>query len=155
MFLVSFCSLPPIMKEVQSKMLKGNNLLNWHNYSKPLHFLFFIDTLVKWMLKCLAVIFCVFYISLGLVSNKLTLEILIPSSQPTITNYLNPSQIDDKEVVKSFMNGFILFIIGFYFLSFCTTGEIFNEKRIGLRSHYAAFASVTVSYVYINMYIIV
>ena len=106
------------------------------------------------MFKCLAVIFCVFYISLGLVSNKFTLEILLHSSQPTITNYLNPSQIDDRKVVESFCHRLILFIMGFNFLSLATTREILNEKRIGIRSHTVAFASVMVSSMYFFMYIL-
>ena len=101
--------------------------------------------MVKWIFKCLAIIFCVFYISLGLVFNKFTLEIFIPSSYPTITNYLNPRKIDDEKLIKVFSGLAFPISFSFYMLSICTIIGILNEKRIGLLRHIAALASLTVS----------
>ena len=98
------------------------------------------------MVKCLAIIFCVFYITLGLVLNKFTLEIFQPSSHPTITNYLNPRKIDAK-IIADLIGLACPFTFSIYTLSACTIIVILNEKRIGLWGHIAALASLTVSFI--------
>ena len=99
------------------------------------------------MVKCLAIIFCIVHISLGLVCNKFTLEIFQPSSHPIITNYLNPRKIDDEKKIEGFSGLAFAFTFFFYNLSACTIIGILNEKRIGLWGHIAALASFTVSFI--------
>ena len=89
-----------------------------------------------------------FYINLGLVFNKFTLEILKLSSQPTITNYLNPIKIENEKGAECATILISTAVIMFYFLTLHMIFEILNEKRIGLRGHTAAFASIVVSFKY-------
>ena len=99
------------------------------------------------MVKCLAIIFCIVHISLGLVCNKFTLEIFQPSSHHIITNYLNPRKIDDEKKIEGFSGLAFAFTFFFYNLSACTIIGILNEKWIGLWGHTAALASFTVSFI--------
>ena len=103
------------------------------------------------MVKCLAIIFCVFYITLGLVFNKFTWEIFQPSSHPIITNYLNPQKIDAK-IIACISALACPLTFSIYTLSACMIIGILNEKRIGLWGHIAALASLTVSFIYFVKY---
>ena len=90
-----------------------------------------------------------FYINLGLVFNKFTLEIFKLSSQPTIKNYSSPFKIEN-EGVGTLSGLMISVVIIFYFLSLHMIMEILNEKRIGLLGHTAAFVSLMVSFIILS-----